>query len=244
MSRPKIYTECIGTLKTFIGYDAREDIAWQVARHSLLRHASGEVAAFPLKQSALRELGLYARPVDALATTDFSLTRFLTPYLAAHEGWSVFCDCDFLFTDDIMKVLDGVDASKAVYVVKHDYVPAKAVKMDDKVQTSYPRKNWSSFMLFNGAHPAVKALTPSVVNSQSPAYLHRLQWVADEDIGSLSLEWNFLEGEYPRPARTPKAIHFTNGGPWFDKWQGVDFGDLWLAERAMYEASARAGAGG
>ena len=192
----------------------------------------------PLKQSVLRELGLYARPIDAQATTEFSLTRFLTPYLAAHDGWSVFCDCDFLFTDDIAKVLAGADLSKAVHVVQHDYVPSKAVKMDDKAQTTYPRKNWSSFMLFNGSHPSVKALSPGVVNSQSPAYLHRLQWVADSDIGSLPLAWNFLEGEYPRPSELPKAIHFTNGGPWFSAWQHVEFGDLWQAEKALYEAAA------
>lgn len=226
-----------GPLKIFIGHDSREDIAWQVARHSLLRHARGDVQVYPLKQSTLREIGLYTRPTDLSAATEFSLTRFLTPYLAAHDGWSIFCDCDFLFTDDICGVLERADRAKAVHVVQHDYVPSNATKMDGKAQTTYPRKNWSSFILFNGSHRSVKSLTPTVVNAQSPAYLHRFQWVEDADIGALPLTWNFLEGEYPQPADTPKAIHYTNGGPWFDDWQDVDYADLWKMEKAMYETT-------
>jgi hypothetical protein len=225
-------------LKVYVGYDSREDIAWQVCRHSLLRHASADVEIYPLKQPTLRELGLYTRGADK-ASTEFSLTRFLTPYLAGHDGWSIFVDCDFLFTTDIMKLVEGADRAKAVHVVQHDYTPANAVKMDAQAQTSYPRKNWSSFILFNNAHPLVKALTPDVVNSESPAFLHRFSWVPDDAlIGALPLAWNFLEGEYPMPAETPSAIHYTNGGPWFHNWQNVDYAGLWLAERDRYLESA------
>ena len=221
--------------KIFVGYDSREDIAWQVCRHSLLRHAEGAVEVCPLRQPALRELGLYTRPEDAGASTEFSLTRFLTPFLAAQSGWVLFCDCDFLFTDDVRDVFRSLDPSKAVYCVQHDYTPTHAVKMDGKQQTAYPRKNWSSFMLFNCNHPDVRALTPQVVNSASPAYLHRFEWVTDPaGIGALPLEWNFLEGEYPRPDQTPRVIHYTNGGPWFDEWQDCDYADLWLHERDLY----------
>jgi len=230
-------------MKIYVGYDSREDIAWQVCRYSLLRHASEELPVFPLKQATLRELGLYTGPIDAKASTEFSLTRFLTPYLAAYDGWSAFVDCDFLYTADIRTLLPTLDPGKAVYVVKHDYQPRHAVKMDGKAQTVYPRKNWSSFMVFNGAHPAVKALTPSLVNSENPAYLHRFSWVADDQIGELPLTWNFLEGECDPPKKTPNAIHYTNGGPWFQEWQNVGYGDLWLAERDMYLKSvARASA--
>jgi lipopolysaccharide biosynthesis glycosyltransferase len=222
-------------LKVYIGYDPAEDIAWEVANHSLKRHASRAVDVFPLKQRSLRELGLYYREVDAKASTEFSLTRFLTPYLAANEGWALFTDCDFLFTDDIYKVFDHVDDKKAVYVVQHDYVPSREVKMHGVAQSAYPRKNWSSFILFNASHPAVKALTPHVVNTESPAFLHRFQWIPDDNlIGSLPLEFNFLEGEYPMPEQTPKVIHYTNGGPWFDDWQNVDYAGLWTSERDHY----------
>lgn len=221
--------------KVCVGYDSREDIAWQVARHSLLRHADSQVDVIPLRQPILRELGLYTRPFDTLSSTEFSLTRFLTPYIAAQSGWVLFCDCDFLFTSDVRKVFEGLDSSKALYCVQHDYTPANGIKMDGKQQTVYPRKNWTSFMLFNCDHPDVKALTPTVVNSASPADLHRLNWVANQnDIGALDLDWNFLEGEYAKPTVTPRVIHYTNGGPWFENWQDVDYADLWLAERDMY----------
>jgi lipopolysaccharide biosynthesis glycosyltransferase len=227
-------------LKIFVGYDSREDIAWQVCRYSLLRHTNSDIEIYPLKQKTLREIGLYTRGTDS-ASTEFSLTRFLTPYLGAHDGYSIFVDCDFLFTTDVMNVLNDVDPEKAVYVVQHDYTPANAVKMDAQAQTSYPRKNWSSFILFNNAHPQVKALTPEVVNTQSPAYLHRFSWIDDDNlIGELPRSWNFLVGEYEKPAEVPNAIHYTNGGPWFSNWQNVDYGDLWTAEREMYEESIRA----
>ena len=221
-------------MKIYVGYDSREDIAWQVCRHSLLRHAGTQLDIFPLKQVTLRELGLYTRPVDAKASTEFSITRFLTPFLGSHEGWSIFTDCDLLFTVDIRSLEKHLDPSMAVHVVQHDYTPAIAIKMDGKAQHVYPRKNWSSFIAFNGAHRAVKALTPAIVNSAEPAFLHRFNWVDDAAIGSLPLSWNFLVGEYPKPAAAPAAIHYTNGGPWFDNHVDVDYSDQWLAERDLY----------
>lgn len=226
-------------LKVFIGYDSREDIAWQVCRHSLERHSAQDVMIVPLRQTVLRELGLYTRPHDSTSSTEFSLSRFLTPYLAAQGGWVIFSDCDFLYTRNIHEVLNGLDPSKALYCVQHDYTPANNVKMDGKQQTVYPRKNWSSFMIMNNDHPDVRKLTPEVVNTAPPAFLHRFEWIEDDaSIGALPLEWNFLEGEYAKPEQTPAAIHYTNGGPWFDEWQSVDYADLWLRERDAYEAAA------
>ncbi|MFC3695201.1 glycosyltransferase [Chenggangzhangella methanolivorans] len=227
--------------KIFVGYDSREDIAWQVCRGSIERHASQEIPVYPLKQTTLRELGLYTRPADKGASTEFSLTRFLTPYLANTSGWSIFVDCDFLFTRDVNEVFQNLDPSKAVYVVQHEYTPAMAIKMDGKSQSVYPRKNWSSFIIFNGANEYVKTLTPDVVNASGPAHLHRFSWLPSDDlIGSLPLEWNFLVGEYDKPAATPAAIHYTNGGPWFENCVDVDYGDLWIAERDSLPARAAA----
>lgn len=225
-------------LRIFVGYDSREDIAWQVCRASILRHSAPDLEIRPLKLTTLRTAGLYYRHDDR-ATTEFSLTRFLTPHLsAAQNGWSIFVDCDFLFTTDIRNVLSHVSQDNAVHVVQHDYVPTAATKMDGQVQTTYPRKNWSSFMVFNNGHPDVRALTPAMVNSAPPSHLHRLEWVADQDqIGALPVAWNFLVGEYARPARLPFGIHYTNGGPWFEACQGVDFAAEWRAERDRYLAS-------
>jgi lipopolysaccharide biosynthesis glycosyltransferase len=223
------------TAKIFVGYDSREDIAWEVCRHSLQRHADDDLTVIPIRQQPLRELGLYTRAVDSKSSTEFSITRFLTPYLAAQSGWAVFCDCDFLFTVDIHQLFDGLDPSKAVYCVQHDYTPAHTIKMDGKQQAAYPRKNWSSFMVFNCDHPDVQALTPAVINSAEPAYLHRFNWVRDSQaIGALDLDWNFLVGEYPKPEQTPRVLHYTVGGPWFDAWQDCDYADLWLQERDLY----------
>jgi len=228
--------------RIFVGYDSREDIAWEVCRHSLLRHSDNNVEVVPLRQDALRTLGLYTRPHDLAASTEFSLTRFLTPFLAARAEWTIFCDCDFLFTADVREVFESLDPSKALYCVKHDYTPAYRLKMDGRAQSVYPRKNWSSFMIFNGRHPDVQALTPDVVNSATAAYLHRFEWIKDEnDIGELDREWNFLSGEYPKPPTVPKVIHFTNGGPWFEQWGDCDYGDLWIRERDLCLNHAREG---
>lgn len=224
-------------LKVFVGYDSREDIAWQVCRCSLLRLAKHPIEVHAIRQKTLRDRGIYTRPNDVKASTEFSLTRFLTPYLADYDGWSVFVDCDTLFTTDVAELLPELDNTKAIYVVKHEYTPHNAIKMDGKTQHIYPRKNWSSFVVFNGAHPNVKTLTPDVVNTSSPIDLHRFTWTPDDTIGALSSEWNFLVGDYPAPAKTPKMIHYTNGGPWFDAWQDVDFADLWIAEERMLHPS-------
>jgi hypothetical protein len=107
--------------------------------------------------------------------------------------------------------------------------------MDGKQQAAYPRKNWSSFMLLNCDHPDVRALTPAVVNTSTPAYLHRFEWVRDPNgIGELDLDWNYLVGEYAKPERTPRVLHYTVGGPWFEAWRDCDFADLWLRERDLY----------
>ena len=223
------------TLQVFVGWDPREDIAWEVCRHSILsRTDPGQVTVTPLVQSELREAGLYNRPVDTKAATEFSLTRFLTPALAGKEGYAIFVDCDFLFLTDIRDVLKEVDPSKAVSVVKHDYRPSETVKMDGCIQHQYPRKNWSSFIVFNCAHPDVQALTPEIVNTADPGYLHRFVWLADSEIGSLHRGWNYLEGWYPEVLDGVKAIHYTRGGPWFEHMKACGFASVWNSEAGTF----------
>jgi len=226
--------------RIFIGWDKREPIAYEVAKHSLERNASVPVDVRPIKIEDLRAQKLYWRQEDPLASTEFTYTRFLTPKLADYRGWALFCDCDFLFLSDIAELIAYAKGDKAIYCVQHDYRPTETTKMDGAVQTVYPRKNWSSLMLFNCEHPAVRALTPEVVNRESGAFLHRMQWVSDADIGDLPVSSNWLEGWNKKPAHgTPHAVHFTRGGPWFEQWQNVDYGDLWLAERTLLEKSGR-----
>ena len=226
-------------LAVYIGYDPKEEIAWEVANYSLQRHSSIPINVFKLKQDYLRNTGLYLREKDHKASTEFSLTRFLTPYLANAFEWAIFVDCDFLFTSDVNTIFEEVDFEKPLHVVKHDYIPHKRMKMDGVQQTIYPRKNWSSFMLFNVHHSELKNLTPKYVNQAEPSELHQFKWLDDSNIGNLDIKWNFLEGEYPPSMNTPTAIHYTNGGPWFEEWQDVDYANLWLEEKRMFENSGR-----
>jgi hypothetical protein len=221
-----------GPFRVFIGWDAREPEAFEVARFSLERRASIPVSVIPIKQGDLRVRGLYWREPDPLASTEFTYSRFLTPTLAGFHGWALYCDCDFLWLADVAELADLAEAGKAICCVKHDYRPTEATKMHGFPQSLYPRKNWSSLMLFDCGHPAVRRLTPEAVNHATAPYLHRMQWAADEEIGALPLEWNWLEGWNERPASgIPKAVHFTRGGPWLDAWQSVDYADRWMAER-------------
>ncbi len=224
-------------LQVFVGWDPREDLAWQVCRHSILSRTDPDaVSVVALKQSDLRRKGIYTRPIDTRASTEFSLTRFLTPSLAGDRGFAIFVDCDFLFQTDICRVLDEVDRQKAVSVVKHKYTPKPCIKMDGKIQYNYPRKNWSSFIVFNLSHPAVHALTAEEVNHREPSYLHRFSWLKDDDIGELQKTWNFLVGTYSTPPNTkPNGLHFTEGGPWFEHLRNCEFSDLWLTELAAYK---------
>jgi lipopolysaccharide biosynthesis glycosyltransferase len=217
-------------LRVFVGWDPREDIAYQVCRRTLEAHTSIPLQITPIRQGEMRNRGLYWRPPDQLSSTEFSFTRFLTPYLAHYRGWAVFVDCDFLFRHDIAALLDYRDPSKALFCVKHDYTPRESIKMDGQLQTRYPRKNWSSFMLINCAHDQVRELTPELVNTESGLFLHRFNWLTDDVIGSLPVTWNYLEGWHTSDdCVDPTAVHFTRGGPWFSEYQHVEYGQEWLS---------------
>lgn len=227
--------ELSAPLPVFIGYDDREHDAYEVARFSIERHASIPLTIQPLNLHALRARGLYDRPEDPLASTQFTYTRFLVPELTGFQGHALFFDCDFLWKADAAELLALVDPDKAVSCVQHDYQPSERSKMDGVPQTVYPRKNWSSLMVFNCAHAACRRLTHETVNTASAKYLHRFEWADDSEIGSLPYRWNWLEGWYSeaRGDDPPAAVHYTRGGPWFDNWQHVDYAEDWLAELAM-----------
>jgi hypothetical protein len=213
-------------LRIFIGYDAREPVAYHVLAHSILTRASIPVAITPLVQPQLRACELYQRDRDPLESTAFSLTRFLVPYLSGYEGWSLYLDCDMLCRADLRDLPLPINA--AVAVCQHDYTPRTATKFFDQPQTTYPRKNWSSLMVFYG--PDCRPLTPEYVNTATPAELHRLDWAPS--VGALPLDWNWLVGEYA-PNPLAKMLHYTLGGPWFPETRHCDHAKDWEAE---YEA--------
>jgi hypothetical protein len=217
-------------LNIFIGFDPNETVAWHVLAHSIQRRASIPVAIAPLMRSQLKDL--YRRSRGPTESTEFSLTRFLVPALSEYRGWSLFMDCDMLCLADVAELaaLAARSADKAVLVCKHDYIPKTERKFLDQVQTTYPRKNWSSLMFFNNER--CTALTPDYVNTATGLDLHRFRWLDDALIGDLPLEWNWLVGEYERHVHTPtpKMVHYTLGGPYFDAYRDCDYAANWREE--------------
>ena len=225
----------IKNLNFFIGYDSKEDIAYRVCKNSLLRKSSINLKIISLKIDELIAKKFYHREKDPLASTEFTYTRFLIPALMDYKGWAIFCDCDFIFIEDIANLFNDIDDSKAVYCVQHEYKPKERHKMDGQKQTIYPRKNWSSFIVFNCEHPSNKKLSIDLVNSESGSFLHQFKWLSDNEIGSLDERWNWLEGWTSNSNKSfPYAVHYTRGGPWFDEWQDVEFAKEWLQERDLY----------
>lgn len=217
--------------RIFIGYDAVESVAWHTLAHSIYSQSSIPVAIVPLNLSSLSEV--YDRPRDAKQSNSFSYTRFLVPFLSEYSGISLYLDCDMLLrgdVKDIMSVLSS-EPDKAVYVVKHDYIPRDSIKYLGNKQEAYPRKNWSSVMLFNCDHPSHRILNPQYVSTASPATLHRFGWLEDTDVGSLDRKWNWLVGEYDNPPPDVRNVHWTIGGPYFDEYRNSDFSADWFRMR-------------
>jgi len=213
--------------RIFVGYDSREDIAYRVLKYSLEKHASAPLDVRPL---VLKDLD-FPRPFDPLASTEFTYTRFLVPILCDFKSRAVFMDCDMLCRADIVEIFQLDLEPYWLRVVKHDYHPTSTVKMDGRLQTRYPRKNWSSFMLLNCERLTV--WSRENVLTQSGAWLHRFEPIPDDRIGEISKDWNVLD-RYD--ART-KLIHYTEGGPWFDEHKDHPYGDIWLRYRDEYLAT-------
>jgi lipopolysaccharide biosynthesis glycosyltransferase len=223
MSRPQVY----------IGYDSREEEAFDVLKYSLEKH-SPNVDVHAIVQPDLRERKIYTRERDLTESTEFSITRFLTPYLSNYKGWSLFMDCDMLVTADITELFKLANPIYAVQVVKHYHQPPETTKMDGKRQTNYEKKNWSSVVLWNCGHRKNKNLTPEVINTVQPSFLHRFEWLNEvSDIGELPLSWNFLADFYKKLPEDvlPKNVHYTNGMPFMAGYENTDYNEIWYQYR-------------
>lgn len=213
-------------LKVFIGWDEHEAIAYNVLAHSIQRRASRPVAIIPLRLNQLTDVFKRERSPDQ--STDFTYSRFLTPFLAG-GGISVFMDCDMLCLCDIYELEDIAlqHLYSDVLVAKHLYTPKQGKKFLNHEQTVYPCKNWSSLMVFNGHRQPVRNLHPTYVNTASAMDLHQFKWA--DNVASLPLIYNHLVGEYPSTYKE-KIIHFTRGGPWFKPFEHCDYASHWFAE--------------
>lgn len=233
----------------FIGYDEREALASRVCRDSILRHCN-TARARELRLDDEDVVAVYDRPfriengqfIDGINgapfSTQFAFSRFLVPHLSGYTGWHVFVDADFLFRASIAELDNMADDKYAVMVVKHHHEPHETSKWDGRAQTSYPRKNWSSLVLWNAGHPSNRGLTPEAVNTAPGLTLHGFDWLADSEIGELPIEWNYLVGyNTPDQCPDPKAVHFTLGGPWLDDCSEVEYSGEWRAS-ALEDAHA------
>ena len=206
-------------MKIFIGYDAKEHTAYEVCRWSMLKH-NPNLSITPLIRDQLPSVGKHD------GSTEFTYTRFLVPHLMEYRGLALFCDCDFLWCCDPIELLSYLQHDQAVSVVQHEnYQPHTSHKMQGVVQSSYPRKNWSSLILWNCDHPANRILTPSIIRNSTPSWLHQFGWLNDSLVGKIPKEYNWLVGYYKDG--TPSAIHYTDGGPWLDQYKNCDFAEQW-----------------
>lgn len=212
--------------RIFIGFDKAETVASYVLAHSIQRQASGPVNITFLNR---RILPFFTRKRGELDSTDFSISRFLVPYLCGYEGWALFIDCDMIALADVYEIWAQRNDDYAVRVVKHPaYFPKEEIKFLGNQQTAYNKKNWSSVMFFNNRR--CKDLTLKLVNSAPGLHLHRFEWLAgDHLIGSLPKEWNVLIGVQDIP-EFPKLLHYTSGGPYFPEYRNCQCSDLWFEE--------------
>ncbi|MAR92442.1 MAG: glycosyltransferase [Pseudomonadales bacterium] len=214
-------------IRVFIGYDPKETVAYNVLAHSIEINASEPVAITPVMLKHLSHI--HTRPRNNLSSTEFSMTRFLVPFLCDYQGWAIFMDCDMMVRGDMAQLWAARDDRFAVQVVKHDHRPTHDVKFLNQPQTRYAKKNWSSVMLMNCAR--CKALTPEYVNTASGLELHQFKWLEDDGlIGEIDHGWNHLVGYDPYDPAA-KNVHFTEGGPYFSDYIDCDYASEWFQMR-------------
>lgn len=213
-------------INVFIGYDPREAIAYHVCANSIIRHSSEPVALVPL---ALNNLGNYTE-THTDGSNQFIYSRFLVPHLMNYTGWALFIDGDMILRDDIQHLWKLRDETKAVQVVQHNYQTKMSEKYLGAKNENYPRKNWSSVILWNCGHPSNRTVTPEFVQSASGAQVHRFSWLSDDEIGNLPIEWNWLPDEFGKNEDS-KLLHYTLGTPCFHEFATSPMADEWHREK-------------
>ena len=210
-------------INIFIGYDSKEKVAFNTLSYSILKNSTKPVAITPIYLNNIKDD--FVRERTALSSTEFSFSRFIIPHLMNYQGWALFMDCDMLMEADIAELWRLRDDRYAVQVCKHDYTPKNKIKFLNQVQTAYPKKNWSSFMLMNNQR--CKMLTKEYVETASGLELHQFKWTHEENVGELPLEWNWLVSEYDYN-KNAKNVHWTLGGPYFEDYARSDYADEWF----------------
>ncbi len=212
----------INKINLVVGFDQREAVAYHVFCQTIIDRATMPVEFLPLAENTLDKY----REVHTDGSNTFVYSRFLTPYLMNFSGWAIFADGDMVCQADIAELWALRDENKAVQVVRHEYKTKAIKKYLGNKNVDYPRKNWSSLILWNCGHPDNSVLTPEFVQSQPGSYLHRFSWLNDDLIGGLDAEWNWLAIEYPENPNA-KLIHYTLGTPCFKDYANESMSDVW-----------------
>lgn len=212
----------LNKINLIVGFDQREAVAYHVFCQTIIDRATMPVQFLPLAENTLNEY----KEVHTDGSNKFIYSRFLTPYLMNFSGWAIFADGDMVCQADISELWSLRDETKAVQVVKHDYKTKAAKKYLGNKNENYPKKNWSSLILWNCSHPENAILTPEFIQSQPGSYLHRFSWLEDSLIGGLDTEWNWLAIEYPENPNA-KLIHYTLGTPCFKDYADEPMSDAW-----------------
>ena len=215
-------------IPVFIGYDPREAVAYHTCANSIIRHASRPVAIIPL---ALNLFDDY-KETHTDGSNHFIYSRFLVPHLMEYTGHAIFIDGDMIVRSDIVELWEQRDVTKDVQVVKHNYKTRMTEKYLGAPNEDYPRKNWSSVILWNCNSFPNRRLTPKFIQQSTGSFLHRFTWLDDERIGELSREWNWLPDEYgPNP--DAKLLHYTLGTPCFHEFATTPMADEWHQEHML-----------
>lgn len=214
----------------FVGYDPREAVAYHTCVNSIIRHSTTPVAIHPVALNLFKDYS----ETHTDGSNHFIYTRFLVPHLMNFSGWAIFIDGDMIVRSDITDLWNLKDSYKDVMVVKHDYKTKMPVKYLGSKNEDYPRKNWSSVILWNCNSFPNRKLTPEFVQQSTGSFLHRFSWLEDERIGSLPLEWNWLPDEYGSNAEA-KLLHYTLGAPCFHEFADTPMSDEWHRERILTE---------
>jgi lipopolysaccharide biosynthesis glycosyltransferase len=217
-------------IPVYIGYDPREAIAYHTCANSIIRNASRPVAIVPVALNLFKDYS----ETHTDGSNHFIYTRFLVPYLQHYTGHAIFIDGDMIVRGDIAELWDMRDHTTDVQVVKHDYKTKMPVKYLGAKNEDYPRKNWSSVILWNCASFPNRKLTPEFVQHATGSELHRFSWIDDARIGELPIEWNWLPDEYG-PNTNAKLLHYTLGTPCFHEFADTPQGNEWHRERIYTE---------
>lgn len=220
----------------YVGFDQREAACFHIFSQSVIERATVPVSLIPLHRPMLADFDGQRDGSNA-----FIYSRFLVPYLQGYRGWAIFCDGDMVCLQDIAKLWalrEEHAFDTAVCVVKHDYKsrhPRKYVGTPMEADNAnYPRKNWSSVMLWNCEHYANRILTPDFLKEAPGHFVHRFEWLRDAQIGELPGEWNALAEE--QDISLASLVHYTVGAPGFKTYASCDGAEHWhrARERALH----------